>query len=69
MDRYITFGVTNLVRGIRRGNTPLAALGAFALGLGLLRKYTRPTPELIYSTRLRPGQGLGLRSFRADDPA
>ena len=69
MDRYISFGLTYLARGIRRGNTPMAALGAAALGLGLLRRYTRPTPELLFSTRLKPGESLRLRAFRPGDGA
>ena len=67
MDRYISFGLTYLARGIRRGNTPMAALGAAALGLGLLRRFTKPTPELLFATRLKPGQSINLRAFRVGD--
>ena len=66
MDRYISLGLTYLARGIRRGNTPMAAFGALALGVGVVRHFSKPTPELLYSTRLKPGQSLNLRAFRPE---
>ncbi len=64
MDRYIAFGITKLARGIRRGDAPLAVLGALALGLGLFRRYSGPPSEPIYTTRLKPGHELKLRAYR-----
>ena len=66
MNRLVSFGLTSLFRGARRGQAPLAGLGAaFALA-GYLRDRRGPKKELIYSRNLRDGEALRVRLRRGE---
>ncbi len=67
MNRYIAFGLRTAFRGARQGQPGMAALGALALGFGLFKRFATPRPELVFSTRLKPGQGLRLQANRLGD--
>ncbi len=57
-------GVTQLLRGARRGQALVAAGGAALTLVALLRKYGSPDRKLIYSRTLKDGQGLTVRLER-----
>lgn len=67
MHRLIHFGLRETFRGLRIGNAPLSALGAFALGYGLVRRFARPRPQTLYSTTLKPGQSIRIGVGRTGD--
>lgn len=54
----ITFGFTQLARGLRRGIGGQAALGAALLLAAWLRR--ERAPELIYQKKLKPGQAIRI---------
>jgi hypothetical protein len=65
----IRYGAKTMFGGARRGNAPLAGLGALALGFGWIRRRYRADRELIYSRTLKKGEALQIRLRHADEPA
>lgn len=51
-------GIRHLSRGLRKGNTPLALLGAALLAVAVVRRLDRSDGRPIYSARLRSGESL-----------
>ena len=67
MNRWIRIGLRELARGTRGGTPGLAGLGAFLLGVGLIKRFTRPAPALIYSQKLKPGKGVRIKMVGSDE--
>lgn len=61
----IRSGLTMLFRGARRGDAPLAALGAAMAILGWFRS-TKPTKQRIYARTLRDGEAITIKLLRGD---
>lgn len=64
MTSLLLVGVTQLLRGARRGQAWVAAGGAALTLVGLLRKYRGSDRKLIYARTLKDGQGLTVRLER-----
>lgn len=47
-----------LARGVLGGSRGWAVLWAVLTGVGLLRRWTRDKPEIVYSAPLREGEAL-----------
>jgi hypothetical protein len=63
LRRLATIGLT---RGVMRGSRPWLAAGMIAIGLRTFRRLTRPTPEVLFRTAVRPGDRF-LFTTRAPD--
>lgn len=55
----ITFGVTQLFRGLRRGNAALAVTGALLILAGYMRR--GPLTQLVHTEKMRVGDELRVR--------
>jgi len=62
-------GARALFGGARRGNAPLAGLGAALMAVGWVRRLYRPDRELLFSRTLRKGESIRIRMLDADDPS
>ena len=62
-------GARALFGGARRGNAPLAGLGAALMAVGWVRRLYRPDRELLFSRTLRKGESIQIRMLDADDPS
>jgi hypothetical protein len=63
--RFVSFGVTQLFRGARRGQPVVAAFGAAISIWGLLRKMRR-VDKMVYTRELKNGETLRVRMLRGD---
>lgn len=66
MNRLMALGLRQMFGGMRRGQTPLAALGAAMSVVGWLRQRSGPKRELIYAKNLKEGQALKIRLVRGE---
>ncbi len=64
MTNFVKTGLVLLFRGARRGQSPLAALGAAMSIIGWLRSRRGPAKELVYSRNLRDGEALTVKLLR-----
>ena len=64
MTNLLRNGLTMLFRGARRGQSPLAALGAAFTVIGWLRSRRGPDKELIYSRTLKDGEAVTVKLLR-----
>ena len=64
MTNFMKNGLMLLFRGARRGQSPLAALGAAMSVIGWLRSRRAPEKELIYSRTLKDGEAVTVKLLR-----
>ncbi len=64
MKSLITLGVTQLFRGVRRGQALTAGIGAIVTVVGLARRYSGSDRKLLYARTLKDGEGLTVRFER-----
>ena len=64
MTNYLKNGLVLLFRGARRGQSPLAALGAAMTVVGWLRSRRGPDKELVYSRTLKDGEAVTVKLLR-----
>jgi hypothetical protein len=64
VTNFVKNGVLLLFRGARRGQSPLAALGAAMSVIGWLRSRRGPERELIYTRTLKDGEAVTVRLLR-----
>ena len=64
MTNFLKNGLMLLFRGARRGQSPLAALGAAMSIIGWFRSRRGPEKELIYSRTLKDGEALTVKLLR-----
>jgi hypothetical protein len=62
--KLLKYGPTYLFGGARRGQSPLAALGAAMTIIGWLRSRRGPERELIYSRTLKDGEAVTVKLLR-----
>ena len=64
MTKLVRNGLTFVFRGARRGQSPLAALGAAMSVVGWFRSRRGPERELIYSRTLKDGETVTVKLLR-----
>lgn len=64
MTNFLKNGLVMLFRGARRGQSPLAAVGAAMSIIGWFRSRQSPQKELIYSRTLKDGEALTVKLLR-----
>ncbi len=64
MANLLKNGLTYLFRGLRRGQSPLSALGAGMAIVGWLRSRRGPDRELVYSRTLKDGEAVTVKLVR-----
>ena len=65
--RFVSFGVTSLFGGARRGQPLVAALGAAISIWGLSKRLNRKDKP-IYTRQLKDGETVRIRAFKANAP-
>lgn len=64
LNRLLGYGPTQVFKGLREGNIPILALGAFLLAVRFLRRGTKPHKT---SFTLKEGESVTLRISRDGD--
>ncbi|MDJ0961106.1 MAG: hypothetical protein QNJ88_10630 [Acidimicrobiia bacterium] len=64
MTNFLKNGLVLLFRGARRGQSPLAALGAAMTVVGWVRSRRGPDKELVYSRTLKDGEAVTVKLLR-----
>lgn len=66
MNKLVAFGIRQMFGGARRGQAPLAGIGAALAIIGWLRGRDKHDNELIYKRRLKPGQEVRIKFLRGE---
>lgn len=66
MNKLITFGIRQMFGGARRGQAPLAGLGAALAVVGWLRSRNKHDNELLYRRTLRQGEEIRIKFLRGE---
>ena len=66
MSKLVAFGIRQMFGGARRGQAPLAGLGAALAVIGWLRGRNKHDNELIYKRRLKPGEEVRIKFRRGE---
>jgi hypothetical protein len=53
-------------RGVMGGSRPWAAVWALILAVRLARRFTKRKPEILYSTKLGPGESVLVTALPPD---
>lgn len=64
MNSLLTFGLTQLFRGARRGQALVAGFGAVLTVIGLARRLGGPDSKLLYSRTLEEDESLTVKFKR-----
>lgn len=65
MNKLVTFGITQLFGGARRGQAGVAGFGAAIAIIGWMRGRD-PGKQLIYKRKLKAGEEIRLRLQRGE---
>ncbi len=65
--RFVAFGVSQLFGGARRGQPLVTAFGAAVAVWGLSKRMDR-REKPVYTRKLKDGEMVRIRAFRADAP-
>ncbi len=66
MSKLVTFGIRQMFGGARRGQAPLAGLGAALAVIGWLRGRNKHDNELIYKRKLKQGEEVRIKFLRGE---
>ena len=67
MNRWIRIGLRELARELGVARRGLPDWVPSLLGVGLIKRFTRPAPALIYSQKLKPGKGVRIKMVGSDE--
>ena len=66
MNKLVAFGLRQMFGGARRGQAPLAGIGAALAVIGWLRGRDKHDNELLYRRTLKQGEEVRIKFLRGE---